>query len=240
MLLYFDTHSHKTYPFPTGQLTQLIVSTRPSGEELALIDNSFTHHLLFAKGLHPWFVETGSVLNMNSFTATNISAIGEIGLDFSKQYLATQALQLHCFELQLKVAQELDLPVSIHCRAAFPELLECLKRYSSVKGVLHGFMGSVEQAKPFIKLGYKLGVNGIVCNPNAPTYHRLVSEVPLKYLVLESDYPYVLNQHKQPVLVDQVADSIALLLKIPLDEVTSITYDTASKLFIRNSNEAYI
>lgn len=238
MLSYFDTHSHQPYSLSTNQLTQLIVATQMT-EDFVAVNNASNPHLLFAKGLHPWFVDSAISLNVKSFSNVNISAIGEIGLDYSQRYLQSKVLQLRYFEQQLSIAQELDLPVSIHCRSAFPELLECLKRYS-VKGVLHGFMGSVEQAKPFIQLGFKLGVNGVVCNPNARRYHRLITQVPLEHWVLESDYPYVLDQYQKPIGVDQVAHSISERLKIPLEEVTAFTYDTASRLFIRNTREPII
>lgn len=242
MLSYFDTHSHQPYQLKSTHLTQLIVDTHISDLSIAFPrQKNCPTETLFAKGLHPWFVSEFSnlPLNIQNFTQAEIAAIGEIGLDFSKDYLSTKSLQIAVFEQQLKFAQYLNLPVSIHCRLAFPELLDCLKRFP-VTGAIHGFMGSVEQAAAFIKLGFKLGVNGIVCNPNAPRYHRLVREIPLQNLVLESDYPFISNQHKQPILVDAVAKKIAELLMIPLDEVASITYDTASTVFVRNSHETII
>ncbi|BBP42736.1 TatD family hydrolase [Thiosulfativibrio zosterae] len=183
-------------------------------------------------GLHPWFVK--DFTNLESFKEElvdhNVSAIGEIGLDFFPDYLPFKQKQLVLFEQQLSIALELNLPVSIHCRAAFSELYKLLIQYP-VKGCLHGFMGSYEQATQFTKLGLKIGINGVVCRSNANKYHRLARESLLSSIVLESDFPYVTDRQNNPLLVDSVAFSIAALRKMPLDELVETTYDTATKIF---------
>ena len=221
---YFDTHSHKGYDLPGHHLSQLIVETLPNlpapQSNLLYPNTSF----LYATGLHPWFVKDlpNFEFSKELLVGHNISAIGEIGLDFFPDYLPFKQKQLILFKL--------NLPVSIHSRSAFPELYSLLIQYP-VRGCLHGFMGSVEQAVQFTKLGFKIGINGVVCRSNANKYHRLAKECALSSLVLESDYPYVTNQQNNPLLVDSVASFIANLRQMPLDELVECTYDTASNIF---------
>lgn len=229
---FFDTHSHQGYDLAGQYLTQLIVETLPRLPSHQSHLNFPNTRFLYAAGLHPW-----KVTEFNNFDSLpeilgnpNISAVGEIGLDFYADYLPFKQIQLLLFEQQLSLALELELPVSIHCRAAFPDLHALLTRYP-VRGCIHGFMGSVEQALQFIKLGLKIGINGVVCRANARKYHRLATEISLSSLVLESDFPYVTDRQNKPVLVDKVALSVATLREMPLDELVETTYDTASTIF---------
>ena len=122
-----------------------------------------------------------------------VIAIGEIGLDYYwDEDEAIKAEQRKYFIEQIKIANELDLPISIHCREAIDDCLQILKE-NRVKnaGIMHCFAGSVESAKEFIKLGFLLGFGGTVTFKNAVRPKEVVASVPSDSYVLETDAPYL-------------------------------------------------
>lgn len=122
-----------------------------------------------------------------------VIAIGEIGLDYYWDKDETiKAEQRKYFIEQIKIANELDLPISIHCREAIDDCLQILKE-NPVKnaGIMHCFAGSVESAKEFIKLGFLLGFGGTVTFKNAVRPKEVVASVPSDSYVLETDAPYL-------------------------------------------------
>ena len=122
-----------------------------------------------------------------------VIAIGEIGLDYYwDKDEALKAEQRKHFIEQIKIANELDLPISIHCREAIDDCLQILKE-NPVKnaGIMHCFAGSVESAKEFIKLGFLLGFGGTVTFKNAVRPKEVVASVPSDSYVLETDAPYL-------------------------------------------------
>ena len=122
-----------------------------------------------------------------------VIAIGEIGLDcYWDKDEAIKAEQRKYFIEQIKIANELDLPISIHCREAIDDCLQILKE-NPVKnaGIMHCFAGSVESAKEFIKLGFLLGFGGTVTFKNAVRPKEVVASVPSDSYVLETDAPYL-------------------------------------------------
>ena len=122
-----------------------------------------------------------------------VIAIGEIGLDYYwDKDEAIKAEQRKYFVEQIKIANELDLPISIHCREAIDDCLQILKE-NPVKnaGIMHCFAGSVESAKEFIKLGFLLGFGGTVTFKNAVRPKEVAASVPSDSYVLETDAPYL-------------------------------------------------
>lgn len=122
-----------------------------------------------------------------------VIAIGEIGLDYYwDKDEAIKAEQRKYFIEQIKIANELDLPISIHCREAIDDCLQILKENPVKKvGIMHCFAGSVESAKEFIKLGFLLGFGGTVTFKNAVRPKEVVASVPSDSYVLETDAPYL-------------------------------------------------
>lgn len=120
-----------------------------------------------------------------------IIAIGEIGLDYYWDENPPREVQKEVFKRQMQLADELNLPVVIHDRDAHADTLEIIKQFPNVKGVVHCFSGSVEFAKECIKLGYFIGVTGVVTFKNAKKLVEVVKEVPLDRLLVETDCPFM-------------------------------------------------
>ena len=120
-----------------------------------------------------------------------ILAIGEIGLDYYWDENPDRETQKRVFREQMKLAEELGLPVVIHDRDAHNDTLEILKEFPKVKGTVHCFSGSVEFAKECVKLGYYIGITGVVTFKNAKKIVEVVKEIPLERLLVETDCPYM-------------------------------------------------
>lgn len=162
-----------------------------------------------------------------------IVGIGEIGLDYhyGKE---NRDEQITLFKKQLDLASELNLPVVIHSRDATKDTVDILKDYS-LKGVIHCFSGSLEIAKEYIKMGFLLGIGGVVTFKNSKL-PLVVRKIPLESIVLETDSPYLtptpyrgsVNSSKY---IPIIAEKIAEIKKISTSEVASVTTNNALKLF---------
>ena len=120
-----------------------------------------------------------------------VKAIGEIGLDYYWNENPDKEIQKDVFRKHMKLAEELNLPVIIHDRDAHEDTLNIIKEFPNVKGVVHCFSGSVEFAKECLKLGYYIGVTGVVTFKNAKKVVKVVKEVPIERLLVETDCPYM-------------------------------------------------
>lgn len=169
-----------------------------------------------------------------------VVAIGEIGLDYHYDDNPKKEVQAKVFSEQLKLASKLDLPVSIHTRDATEDTLKILEKHD-VKGVMHCFSGSLETAKIVTKLGLFLGIGGVLTFSNAKTLKKVVTEIPLTSLVLETDCPYLApvpfrGQRNDSTKISFVVDEIVRLKQengenITKDEVIAITNKNAHKIF---------
>ena len=163
-------------------------------------------------------------------------AIGEIGIDlYWDKSLLKQQQQV--FDEQLKWAIERELPVVIHARESFFEIFEVLESYktSNLKGVFHSFTGNLEQANKAIDMGFLLGLNGILTFKNSGL-DKLVKEIDTKYLILETDSPYLaptpkIGKRNESAYVALVAEKMAEIHNLSLEEVTEITSRNAQHLF---------
>lgn len=162
-----------------------------------------------------------------------VVGIGEIGLDYhyGKENIE---LQKQLFEKQLSLAEAMKLPVVIHSRDAVNDTINILKKYKVV-GVIHCFSGSFETASIYIKMGYKLGIGGVVTFKNSNLY-SVVSKVGIDNIVLETDAPYLApepyrGKQNSSKYIPIIAEKISQILDISVDEVASRTSETASNLF---------
>lgn len=149
-----------------------------------------------ALGLHPCFLsehQQSDLQELDKICATqDILAIGEIGLDYYKgknNHLPDKSKQKWYFSEQLKIAKKYQLPVLIHARRSHNDVLEELKNIQPVSGIIHAYSGSYEQAKEYLKLGFKLGFGGAYTYPKATKLRSLVARLPLYAWVLETDAP---------------------------------------------------
>lgn len=165
-----------------------------------------------------------------------IVAIGEIGLDYywDKSF---NELQKEIFIKQIKLANELNLPISIHDREAHKDTFDILKEYNKTsKIVMHCFSGSKEFAKECIKQGYYIAIGGVVTFKNAVKMKEVAKEIPLEYLLLETDAPYLTpvpyrGKENQPSYVKYAAQEIATIKELPLETVDKVTTQNAIKVF---------
>ncbi|QRN55814.1 TatD family hydrolase [Dyella caseinilytica] len=145
-----------------------------------------------AYGMHPMFMHRHRSEDLASLsrwleTGTPV-AVGEIGLDFHEEGHDAQA-QRDVFRQQLGLAREFGLPVILHARAALDEVTSTLRRIGGLRGVVHSFSGSQEQAEQLWKIGFHLGIGGPVTYERAQRLRRIVTNMPIDYLLLESDAP---------------------------------------------------
>jgi len=163
-------------------------------------------------------------------------AIGEIGIDlyWDKTYLKEQ---LFAFEKQLTWSVERELPVVIHTRDSFSEIFEVLESFKSKRlaGVFHSFTGNLEQANKAIDMGFLLGLNGILTFKNSGL-DQVVKEIDTKHLILETDSPYLAptpkrGKRNESAYVALIAEKLAEIHNLSLDEVTEITSRNAQSLF---------
>jgi TatD DNase family protein len=184
--------------------------------------------------LHDLVVETRRGASLQK-----IVAIGEIGLDYHWKTVAPEA-QAEAFITQLKLARELDLPVIIHCRDAYDDCLEILRKHAQGMAlVLHSFAGKLAHLRAALDLGYFIGVGGPLTYPNAHTLRDCVKAAPLDRIVLETDSPYLAPQgqrgkRNEPAFVRQVAGKLADVRQLGLDDIARITSDNANRLFRLN------
>lgn len=188
-------------------------------------------------GYHPSEVEMVDDLLLddlrNKLKSNKVVGLGEIGLDY---YYGkdNKNQQLELFEKQLKIAEEMGLVVVIHSRDATEDTINCLKKYN-VTGVIHCFSGSVETAKIYVNMGYKLGIGGVVTFKNSKLY-EVVKEVGLENIVLETDSPYLTptpfrGQKNSSKYIPLIAECIADILNTSVQNVADITTNNACNLF---------
>lgn len=162
-----------------------------------------------------------------------IVGIGEIGLDYhyTKE---NKEKQISLFKRQLSLAEKLHLPVVIHTRDATEDTINILTEYQ-LRGVIHCFSGSLETANIYLSLGYKLGIGGVVTFKNSKL-GEVIKKVSLSDIVLETDSPYLspeplrgtINSSKN---IPFIADKIAQLKGVKIDEVSKITLENTYNLF---------
>ncbi|MDO1527432.1 TatD family hydrolase [Fulvimonas sp. R45] len=145
-----------------------------------------------AYGLHPLFVarhRPGHLDELRRLLAdARPVALGEIGLDFHRED-AQADTQRHYFHRQLELAREFDLPVIVHARDALEEVIHTVRRIGGLRGVVHSFSGSEQQARQLWELGFMLGIGGPVTYERAQRLRRIVAAMPVEHLLLESDAP---------------------------------------------------
>ena len=162
-----------------------------------------------------------------------IVAIGEIGLDYY-WVKDNKDKQKELFEYQLKLAEKYNVPVIIHSREATQDTIDILKKYN-VKGIIHSFSGSYEVAEIYIKMGFLLGINGVITFKNC-NLKDVIDRIDLSNIVLETDSPYltpVPNRGKRndSTKVEDIAKFIADLKGISLDELSKVINGNLSKYF---------
>ena len=174
--------------------------------------------------------------------SNKIVAIGEIGLDYYwEKEESVRTLQKKIFIEQIELANELNLPISIHCRDAYKDTLDILKEHTCIKkGIMHCFSGSLESAKEFIKLGYLIAFGGVLTFKNSIKTKEVLQNIDLKDVVFETDAPYLAptpfrGKINIPSYIVETVKYATSLLNCPKDTLEDITYKNS--LRILNINE---
>ncbi len=192
-------------------------------------------------GLHPCDVKANydKVLSdmKAHFKNRKYYAIGEIGIDlyWDKTFLSQQE---HAFRTQIEWAKEMNLPIVIHCREAFEEILAILDELNDEKlrGIFHCFTGTIEQAKHILNYGdFYLGIGGVVTFKKAGL-DKIVEQLSIHDLVLETDAPYLAptpyrGKRNEPSYIPHIAEKVAELLNLSLSQVAEITTSNSKTIF---------
>lgn len=197
-----------------------------------------------APGLHPLYAKQHQAqdLELLSHYLTQwhshpkLCAIGEIGLDYWDKTQDTRRQQYY-LEAQLELAKTFSLPVLLHVRRAHAPMIATLKRYPlSTGGIVHAFSGSLEEAKEYRKLGFLLGFGGAATWPQAQRMRRLLPQIPLEQVVLETDapdmspasHPY---QRNSPEYLPDICAHLADIFGVSAEQLAHITHQNACRLF---------
>lgn len=190
-------------------------------------------------GVHPHDVKNMSQNDIDTLKKMSkndkVVAIGEIGLDYYYEY-SDKETQRKWFIEQLKLANELDMPVVIHSRDADNECYEIIKKYCKTKAVIHCFSGSKELALKYIELGYYIGVGGVVTFKNARRMVEVVEKIPLESVLLETDAPYLTPEpHRGERNISNyltfVAEKVANIKNISIENVENATFNNALSFY---------
>lgn len=197
-----------------------------------------------AVGLHPldmdkWTPTTADQISQLAKTEPKVVAIGEMGLDFFKA--DDRAVQSEAFLAQLKIAQSLDLPVIIHCRDAADEMAQLMESFfeteGRVRGVMHCWTGNPEETQRFLDLGFFVSFSGIVTFKSAKQVQASAKMVPSDRILVETDCPFLSpvpkrkEKRNQPAFVRHVAEYVAELRKVSLEDFATQTTQNAQRLF---------
>ena len=156
-------------------------------------------------GLHPYWTEwhqLQDITTLEKYLANNESvALGECGLDFRQKYRnnknSDKKTQTEFFEAQLDIAKNLQLPVVIHSVNATEDVIQSIKKFKNLTGMIHSYSGSAEQAKQLIDLNFLISIGGSVTYDHAKKIKKIVSEIPLSSLLVETDAPDQTDQYNQ-------------------------------------------
>lgn len=249
----FDSHAHYDSSSFDEDREELLLSMEANGvgdviTVGATLDSLHTAvelaekypHVYAAVGIHP--DEVGG-LNEETFAfekeqckKEKVVAVGEIGLDYywDKE---SHEIQKKWFIRQLDLARELNLPVMIHSREAAADTMEIMEKHAGdLKGVIHCFSYSTEQALRYIRMGFYLGVGGVVTFKNGRKLKEVVEQIPLDMILLETDAPYLApepyrGKRNSSIYLSYVAEEIARIKGITKEEVIRVTRENARKLF---------
>ena len=165
-----------------------------------------------------------------------VVAIGEIGLDYHYDN-TDKEIEKDIFKKQLDIAKKYNMPIIVHTRDAIGDTYNILKEYN-LRGSIHSFSGSIEMAREFIKLGYMIGISGVVTFKNAKNAVEVAKIVPIEKLLVETDSPYLTPEpyrgtQNSPVYIPLIASSIAALKSIDIAEVARVTTNNIYRIFDR-------
>lgn len=252
--MFIDTHSHLYLQQFDNDIDEVIANAKASNISqiyLPNIDNSTTKIMLDLEkkdtslfksmmGLHPSSVDKGYKKELDimrkELETGHYVGVGEVGIDlyWDKTF---KNEQIDAFDTQIKWANELKLPVIIHARDAMDLTIDLIEKNQdgNLKGIFHCFTGDINQAFRIIKLGFYMGIGGILTYKKSGL-DNVVREIPIEYLVLETDSPYLppvpyRGKRNESSYVIHIAEKLAEIKTISVEEVGEITSNNAVKVF---------
>jgi TatD DNase family protein len=197
-----------------------------------------------ALGLHPVYIDEHQPQHLDQLRDSlerlaghpKLCAVGEIGLDYYVESL-DRTRQQQVFEAQLQLAADFNLPALLHVRRSHADVIATLKRFKLTRaGIIHAFAGSREEAREYIKLGFKLGLGGAATWPQALRMHRVLADLPLDSVVLETDSPDMApamypGQRNSPEHLPDICSALATLMNIDAEQLADTSTANARALF---------
>jgi len=190
-------------------------------------------------GLHPYFLKQHTHEHLNDLKSiiekNKPVAIGECGLDFILKELDKNEQDFY-FQKQLNMALEFNLPVVIHARKSTEAVINAIKKRPGLRGMIHSYSGSYEQALQLIKLGFYLSFGGPITYENSTRLRKLIKQLPLEYILVETDAPdqpvaNANSKRNEPFFIVDVINSIADILELSSEHISSITAANTRSLF---------
>jgi TatD DNase family protein len=242
--VHYSVHNLMQRAIDAGVEYVLVIGTELSDvEELQSVADG-SDHIFRTVGIHPLEAKKHRELYSNDdiirimksqCAMAKTVGIGEIGLDYYYEK-ASEAQQKELFHLQLELAQELDLPVSIHSRDAYRDVVDILQDHAGLMGVIHCFSGEMDFATAALDLGFFISVSGIITYKKADELRETIKYVPLDRILLETDAPFLApvpfrGEINEPSFIPHVAKTIAEVLEKPLETIADNTSNNFFKLF---------
>ena len=248
----FETHAHYDDPAFDRDRDRLLVLLKAEG--IAPIVNigasiettkstvELAHrydHVYAAIGVHP--SDCGDLTENDIEWLKDLSsdekvvAIGEIGLDYHYDE-PDREIQKKWFIRQLELAGDTSLPIVVHSRDAAQDTFEIIKDFRGLRGVIHCFSYSAELAREYVKMGYYIGVGGVVTFKNGRKLHEVVREIPLESIVVETDAPYLSpepyrGRRNSSAFIPYIIERIADLKNVSYETVERVVYENAADLY---------
>ncbi|WP_296272030.1 TatD family hydrolase [Pseudomonas sp. UBA6323] len=252
-----DTHTHLDFPDFDADRDEVLARSRALGVQRMVVLGVYQANwqrlwrlveanegLYAALGLHPVYLDDHQPQHLAELRDWlgqlaghgKLCAIGEFGLDY---YLAEldRERQQELFEAQLELAVAFELPVLLHVRRAHAATIATLKRFRPTHGgIIHAFAGSYEEAREYIKLGFRLGLGGAATWPQANRLRKVVAQLPLESIVLETDAPDMApamhpNQRNSPEYLTDICAELAALRGVTPEELAMASSRNADELF---------
>lgn len=197
-------------------------------------------HIFCTVGVHPhnaktWNTQSGAALKTLAARSKKTVAIGEIGLDYHYDF-SPREMQRAVFREQLTIADDLDLPVVVHCREAVEDVWQIVDELRPGKLVLHCCTERWADVERFVARGYLLSFTGIVTYPNAADIRETVKACPLEQMMIETDAPYLApvphrGKRNEPAFVVEVAKAVAAIKGLPAEKIAAATARNAIDFF---------
>lgn len=252
-----DTHTHLDFPDFDADRAAVLARSRALGVEKLVVLGVYQANwqrlwdlvrgedgLYAAFGLHPIYLQQHRAEHLAELRGwlerlageTKLCALGEFGLDWYVEGLDREGQQT-LFEAQLALACEFELPALLHVRRAHAQTIATLKRYRPRRGgIVHAFAGSAEEAKEYLKLGFRLGLGGAASWPQANRLRKVVAQLPPDSMVLETDAPDMApsmhpGQRNSPEYLAEICAALAALRGETAEELAAASSRNACALF---------